>query len=184
MSSNEVERIYSEIISIKDMISKCGTPSDIVAYEAIAAKSLMLSSASYFEKAVREVLIKHAESMFNSTALISFLDNQALNRKYHSLFAWDTTNINMFLRLFGSEFYDFVKPKLTDENIISAIREFMFLGRTRNDLVHKNFSEYPIEITSEEIKRKFDTALPLMTFLAQCLFEFEQVKLQAQDFND
>jgi len=184
MSSNEVERIYSEIISIKDVISKGGAPSDIVAYEAIAAKGLILSTASYFEKAVRELLIKHAESMFNSAALISFLDNQALYRKYHTLFDWERTNINKFIRLFGNYFFDFMEPRLTDEKIKNAIREFMFLGRTRNELVHNNFSEYPIEITSEDIKGKFDIALPLIAFLSQSLSEFEQANPKTPDSND
>ncbi|MGD0885387.1 MAG: HEPN domain-containing protein [Thermodesulfovibrionales bacterium] len=184
MSGNEIERIYSEIISIKDVISRDGTPSDIVAYEAIAAKSLILSTASYFEKVVRELLIKHAESIFNSTALISFLDKQALYRKYHTLFDWDRTNINKFIRLFGNEFYDFMEPRLTDEKMINAIKEFMFIGQIRNELVHNNFSEYSIEITSEDIKRKFDMALPLMPFLVRSLVEFEQAKLQAPASND
>jgi len=184
MRSNEIERIYSEIISIKDVISKDGTPSDVVAYEALAVKSLILSTASYFEKAVRELLIKHAESMFYSTALTSFLDKQALYRKYHTLFDWEKTNINKFIRLFGNEFVNFMEQRLADEKIKDAIKEFMFIGQTRNELVHNNFSEYSIEITSEDIKKKFDIALPLMPFLVRSLFEFEQAKPPAPDSND
>ena len=85
--STEVERIYSELISIKAAVE--GSPSDLVAFEATAAKSLLLAAASYFEKAVCEIIKNHARSVWNSLALVSFLDKQALERKFHSFFDWN-----------------------------------------------------------------------------------------------
>lgn len=182
--SNEVERVYSELASVKDSISKNGSASDLVAFESIAAKSFILAAASYFEKAVCDLLVKHAENMSKSTTLVSFLDKQALNRKYHTLFNWEAANINKFLRLFGNDFFEFMGPKLAEDKIRTAAKEFLFLGQTRNELVHNNFSEYSLQITTEDIKGKFDTALPLMAFLAQSLEEFEQSRLQAPNSDD
>lgn len=179
--SNEVERIFSELVSIKEVIDKNGSPSDNVAFEPIATKTITLAAASYFEKAVCEILKKHAESMSNSTALVSFLDNQALNRKYHTFFDWKSTNINAFVRLFGNQFYVFMEPKLAEENIKNSIKEFIFIGQTRNELVHNNFSNYSIQLTLKDIKGKFDVALPLMAFLAESLSQFDAVVASEND---
>ncbi len=170
--STEVERIYSELISIKALVE--GSPSDIVAFEAIAAKSMLLATASYFEKAVCEIIKNYAKSVWDSMVLISFLDKQALYGKYHSLFDWNSSNINKFIKLFGNEFYQFIEPSLTEDHVKAAIKEFMLLGRLRNDLVHNNFSEYPMQFTSKEIKTKFNIAFPLIRFLAESLTKFEQ----------
>jgi hypothetical protein len=182
--SNEIERIYSELTSIKEVITKNGSPSDIVAFEAIAAKSLLLAAASYFEKTVLELILKHAEKVTNSTAVVSFLDRQALKRKYHFLFDWESTNINKFIRLFGDRFGDFMAPRLAEETIKTAVKDFVFIGQTRNELSHNNFSEYSMQMTAEDIKSKFDSALPLVTFLAKSLNEFELVEWAEQDSRD
>jgi hypothetical protein len=174
--SNEIERIYLEITSIKEVVSRNGSPSDIIAFETIAAKSLLLAAASYFEKAILDLIKNHAGNMSNSKAIVSFIDRQALNRKYHMLFDWESNNINKFIRLFGSNFNDFMTPKLTEENVKNAVKEFMFIGQTRNDLAHNNFSEYSMQLTLEDIKTKYDVAFPLMAFLADSLKEFELVK--------
>jgi len=172
--SNEIERFYSEILSIKEILNNTSMPSDVVAFEAMAAKSLVLATGSYFEKAVRDLLITHIETMSSSVTLLSFLDKQALSRRFHTMFDWDRENINKFIRLFGKEFQEFVEPHLKKEKISSSIKEFIFICRMRNELVHNNFSEFPIEITFDEVKQKFDIALPLLEFLSQSLIQCEQ----------
>jgi hypothetical protein len=174
--STEVERIYSEIAALKETIAKSGTPSDLVAFESLAAKCILLAAASYYEKAVCSIVVEYAQNAGASEVFLEFLNNQALNRKYHTLFEWDRNNVNKFIRLFGNSFFKFLESKLAADNIKEAAKEFMFLGRSRNMLVHDNFAEYALDITAEDIKKKFDVALPLLAFFAESLIEFGKEK--------
>ncbi len=176
--SNEVDRIYSELNAIKGVITDMGSPSDIVAFEPIASKSMLLATTSYFEKVICEMIMNHAERMSKATTIVSFIDKQALRRKYHTLFNWEKSNINKFIRLFGPQFSEYIEPQLNKDEIKSAVKEFMLLGQMRNELVHNNYSEYPMQMTTGDIKGKFDTALPLMVFLAESLSQFELARLQ------
>ncbi len=171
--STEVERIYCEISSLKKIIDEHGGPSDIVAFEALAAKCLLLAAASYYEKTVCGIIERHAKDIGASDAFVEFINNQALSRKYHTLFDWEKSNVNKFVRLFGGLFFKFMETKLACDDIKEAAREFMALGQGRNLLVHNNFAEYAMGLTSEDIKNKFDAALPLMTFFAESLRAFE-----------
>lgn len=173
--NTEVERIYLEIVSARDIISKHGTASDIIAFEAMAAKYVLLSAASYFEKTVCDAILKYAESAGTSPAILSFIDGQALKRKYHTLFDWECSNINKFIRLFGNDFFKFMEPKLAEDGVRNAIQEFLFLGQTRNALVHDNFAEYKLDVTADDIKAKFDSACPLMNILTDSFAEFDRI---------
>ncbi len=150
--STEVTRTYLELNSIKRVVLDHGMPSDIIAFEAMAAKCFLLAAASYFEKATCAVIRNHTERITGSLAIVSFLDKQALERKYHTLFDWKQSNINKFIRLFGNEFYNFVAPVLDRDKEKNAAIEFMTLGQMRNKLVHENFSEYLLEHTLDDIK--------------------------------
>ena len=94
---NEVERIYQELIALRTIIGKAESPSDQNAFEALAAKTLLLASASYFERLICENIADAARSSGTSDALIQFIVKQGLNRKYHALFNWRNNNINEFL---------------------------------------------------------------------------------------
>jgi hypothetical protein len=103
--STEFGRIYCEILSLKKIVDQHGEPSDIVAFEALAAKCLLLAAASYYEKTVCGIIEKHAKDIGASEAFVEFINNQALSRMYHTLFDWEKSNINKFVRLFGGSFF-------------------------------------------------------------------------------
>jgi len=126
-------------------------------------KVIILSSASYFEYRIQNILIGFvAEKSGNNNELISFFKKRAIGMQYHSLFTWGEKNdpdkpgknANTFLSLFGDEFKQKVGQEINNNDVLSeAMKAFLEIGHLRNILVHSNFAVYPMDdnITSDEI---------------------------------
>jgi hypothetical protein len=59
-----------------------------------------------------------------------------------------------------------------DAQLREAIRAFIELGRTRNQLVHQNFAIFPLEKTAEEIYNLYKNALLFVEGFPSKLREF------------
>lgn len=115
-------------------------------------KSILLASASYFERQVTDLISEYAQSCSNDEKIIFFIKNKALSRQYHTLFNWDAKNCNAFLGLFGDEFKKQFGEKVSkDDQLDKSIKDFLEIGRERNRLVHQNFGSYSLEKTADEI---------------------------------
>lgn len=115
-------------------------------------KSILLASASYFERQVTDLISEYAQSCANDERIIFFIQNKALSRQYHTLFDWNAKNCNAFLGLFGDEFKNQFREKVSkDGQLDKAIKDFLEIGRERNRLVHQNFGSYSLEKTADEI---------------------------------
>ena len=44
--------------------------------------------------------------------LVSFVNNKAISRQYHTYFSWKDTNANSFFGLFGDIFSNFIKQEV------------------------------------------------------------------------
>lgn len=55
-----------------------------------------------------------------------------------------------------------------------ASTEFLYIGQQRNELVHNNFAEFPLEITSEDIRKKYPSALQIIPIISTALADFEE----------
>ena len=117
------------------------------------AKTLLLSTASYFEsKMTANVIQVFHDATNGSLALVSFVRSKAVARRYHDWFAWDAHNANRFFSAFGEDFAGFMKAKLnTDSDMNEAIQAFMEIGRRRNALVHENYATFPLDKTATEV---------------------------------
>lgn len=169
MAETDVDRVYAELKAVIEVVRVGGDVSDVVAIEAIAAKSLLLAAASHFERAIGDVIRGVAEESGTKLTYRHFIDKQALDRKYHTMFAWEAKNINRFLGLFGKESAARMAEAAKDDDISAAISDFILLGATRNLLVHENFAGFSLELTFEEVYARFESAVRLVDWLTQQL---------------
>lgn len=56
-----------------------------------------------------------------------------------------------------------------DEKLRTSEVDFVELGKQRNLLVHENFAEYDVNITVEEIYKKYKSACDFISFIATVL---------------
>lgn len=150
-------------------------------YKAQYSKVMLLSTASYFESKIIQIMF----DMLNpSTCSIThgFMETKALKRQYHTLFNWDQSNANQFFSLFGTEFKGFMKARLAeDTELNSSISDFMVLGSTRNKLVHGNYATFQLTLTAEDIFAKFENAIKFVDSLIPLSDEFRRVQFEASE---
>lgn len=124
-------------------------------------KGLLLSIASMFENRVMEIIESfYVKNTSNNIMAIEFVKSKGLKRQYHTFFNWNSSNANTFFSLFGKAFKEEMTAKVkADEDFEKGIKSFISLGELRNRLVHKNFAEFNIEKTADEIYSEFKQAL-------------------------
>lgn len=167
---SEVDRIRAELLSLREIIHKTDSMSDINAFEAFAAKTLLMAAASYFEKRICDDILQIAETFGTNAIFVNFIEKQALSRKFHTMFNWDARNINSFLGLFGDEFKKTCSDEIKNSEIrLQSIRDFIFINSYRNLLVHNNFSTFNLNVSFEDIWNKFESAIKVPDWLAEKL---------------
>jgi len=124
-------------------------------------KTILLSSASFFEKEICSTVIEFAKSHTdNNELIIAIIKQKAVSRQYHTYFNWESANANVFFGLFGDDFKTRMSKKVKeDENLEKAIKSFLEIGRERNKMVHQNFAEVVIDKTAEEIYKLYQSSL-------------------------
>ena len=133
-------------------------------------KSLLLSAASYFETQISNAVHDFSvNASKGKSALVSFVDNKALKRQYHTFFNWDANNANQFLGLFGEDFKKKARAQIKEYELDAAERAFIIIGRDRNSLVHQNYIEAPVNSTFEEIYDRYVSACDFVEFIVQIL---------------
>lgn len=164
--NSPVTKLYSDFEKLKDFLLSNGQLDHYNMIQRDYQKILLISSASYIETIVQEVIINYVDYNSSHELILNFLKNKAISRQYHTYFNWDGNNINSFLGLFGSEFKSDISNKIkNDEKTKNNIKSFLELGNLRNELVHQNFINYTIQKTPEEIKTLFDNALLAVKFM-------------------
>ena len=178
--NNPVEQLRNEYKEIGDFLLKQNEVSLLNDLNKHFRKILILSAGSYFEYRITFILSNFAREKSNGDIrIINFLEKQAINQRYFSLFSWGEKdkpespgkNANAFFRLFGNEFGSTVEAEIKENNEIEkSIRAFLEIGHLRNILVHSNFAEYVYEQkTPEEIFTLFKTAEPFLDYLMEKL---------------
>lgn len=130
-------------------------------------KILLLSCASYYESQITDIIRKFVKMHSNDEKILIFVDNKAIQRQFHTLFDWESSNINKFLGLFGSEFKRKVSKDITDNNLQEYIKAFLTIGNERNKMVHDNFLEYKLNKTFEEIVELHNKAIKFIEYLKE-----------------
>ncbi|WP_375583254.1 HEPN domain-containing protein [Cyclobacterium xiamenense] len=170
--SEIIKRIYENNNALIEYLDTMQQPSFRIEAELNFKKGLLLSIASLFEKEVTDILTEFVSKKSNTNELVvSFFNNKAIKRQYHTLFSWDSSNANSFFGLFGNDFKNKMKERVrSEERFERAIKSFLALGNLRNQLVHKNFAEFHIDKTAKELHDEFYEAL---YFIAELKNELE-----------
>jgi hypothetical protein len=152
-----VERLYEENARLREFLAQAGETSFLVAVDDQFRKTLLLAIASQFEHSISNAIIAYAiGATSGDNALVSFVRAKAIARQYHTFFNWDAANANHFFGLFGDSFKEFILGRVAGRaDLQTGIRSFMTLGSLRNHLVHKDYATFPLDKTSEEIRRLY-----------------------------
>ena len=147
-----VELLYRDTAELDKFLMSQNEVSLRIAADANLRKSLLLASASYFERQITELILDYARSCSLDARIVSFIEKKALSRQYHTLFTWDGKNCNSFLGLFGEDFKKAFSGRVsTNEKLEQSVKDFLEIGRERNRMVHQDFGQFSLEKTSEEI---------------------------------
>jgi len=141
-------------------------------------KVLLVSAASYFEYEVANAVLGFANSSSNENpALLSLIKAKVIERQYHTYFQWEGQNANKFFSLFGERFLAECKASVkAQRDLDESIRAFLEIGSTRNQMMHENFSTFPMDKTAEEVYALYQRAEGFLDFVKERLASLVGVK--------
>lgn len=171
-----IDSLFKEFTDLLDFLDRSKEISLRSTVDANFKKTLALSAASYFEDEIRTILTRFVDVKSNSNTLLnSFVRNKAIARQYHTFFDWRGNNANTFFSLFGDEFKrSAIEDIKADPELTKAIKDFLDLGNTRNELAHLNFANIELDKTAEEVYRQFQQARKFIAFVDTKLNEFQE----------
>lgn len=172
--------LNNEYKSIIEFLNTSGQPTLSTDVDKYFKKVITLSSASYFEHRIQEILINFIsmETNWNNKA-VSFFKKKAVDMQYHTYFNWGEknapdkpgNNANAFFAMFGDDFKKSAESEIKKSAKLEAsVKAFLALGHLRNILVHSNFAAYEFENkTTEDIFKMYESSLIFITFLEKKL---------------
>lgn len=174
---NILNREYQSIVGFLNSNAQPSLSSDVNRY---FKKVIALSSASYFEHRIQEILIQFiSKETNNNSRAISFFKKKAIGMQYHTYFTWGEKNdpdkpgknANSFFALFGDEFKKEVEAEIkASVELEVAVKAFLEIGHLRNILVHSNFAAYDIENkTAEEIFKLYEKGVLFIKYVEEKL---------------
>lgn len=163
---DEYDRFQDNIKDLNEEISKNNTfVSLLFDYRQEYTKVFLIFCATSFEKKITSYLPQLLR-IENCPVKNNFFYTMFLNRKYHTLFDWNSNNANCFIGLFSTE----VKTKLSnlrDNN--SEFKEcekaFINLGRFRNMIVHDGIINYSFPTKIEDVYHMFEQSLEFISIV-------------------
>lgn len=164
---------YQSIIEFLDQSAQPSLSSDVNRY---FKKVIALSSASYFEHKIQDILVQFiTKETANNSLAINFFKKKAVGMQYHTYFTWGVKdrpdkpgkNANTFFALFGDDFKRQVETEIKGStDLEGAVKAFLEIGHLRNILVHSNFAAYDIENkTANEIFSLYKRGLPFIEYM-------------------
>ncbi|MCD8189331.1 MAG: hypothetical protein LUD78_03785 [Clostridiales bacterium] len=171
MENNHIEQQYRDSKDLCNYLMGKGEISFATYIDNTYKKILVLSAASFFESTISKLISEYANKVSGTDKrIVSLIEQKVVERQYHTLFDWNANNTNAFFKLFGDETKNKVRSQINaDDQLKRAEKDFIELGRQRNLLVHKNFAEYDVNITVDEIYSKYKSACNFITYLFSVL---------------
>lgn len=159
-----VDDAYANFNSLSAAVSNSDLSALNFANE-IGAKTLLIAAAGDLERRFCGALLSLFQRQNTPAHLVSFVEHQALDRKFHTLFNWKTNNANGFIGLFGEDKKEELKDILNKEPYDSQLKDFLYIGRTRNEIVHIGLTTASIGNTMDEVYSKYRSALSFVNFI-------------------
>ena len=173
--STVVDQLHENFTYLLSVLDNAGELSLRTVADDNFRKSLLLAATSYFERRMTETVLTFVEDATNRNVLIAALvRNKAVSRQYHTWFQWTGSNANSFFGLFGSDFRDFMKRKVRDDQgLDDSVRAFLELGNERNRIVHQDYGALALEKTTEEIHALYCRAMNFVEMVPAALRDFD-----------
>lgn len=173
-----IDTLYAEYLDIVSFLNDKSQPSLSSDTDRYFKKIIVLSSASFFEHEIQNILVNFISMSTNDNLkLINLLKKKAIGGNYHTFFAWGEKNnpdkpgknANVFFSLFGDDFKIEVQEIIkNNENLSGSIKAFLEIGHLRNILVHSNFAAYNLDNkTTEEIYELHKKSVDFIEFIRQ-----------------
>lgn len=165
--STPIQKLIDNYCELYNFLVKQGEISQSIQVNEHYRKILLLSCASYYERQITQIIKDFIVLKTEDDRIISFVNNKAINRQYHTYFQWEqTNNINHFLGLFGTEFKKVISEEIKSSDELSKqISSFLEIGAERNKMIHQNFLEYQLEKTFDEIVILHNDALEFINYI-------------------
>ena len=172
--NNRVEELWHDHASLVDYLQAKRQLQLLSRVHDSFRKTLIIAAASYFEVQFTEIIVGLYDEADRGTGILSeFVRRKAIGRSFSSLFAWDSSNANYFYNLFGPKFAESMKKRVQhDGGLADSVNAFLEIGYLRNELVHKNYADFQLNKTLEEIYECYQKATHFLTTFPTVVGEF------------
>lgn len=164
---NSIDELYERHIELYNYLIGEGKISYAIQINEEFRRSLVLAAASHFEAEMQKILISHAKVRSNDRAeIVSLIEIKVIKRQYHTWFNWDDLKDGPFWAMFGKEFKAAREREIRSIPVLlESSRAFLEIGRLRNNIVHRNFADFEVDKTVEEIYSLYNKA---KTYVSYC----------------
>jgi hypothetical protein len=163
MTAAHVDNLLEEYSTLRQLLLDGGEPSLAAAIERVYPKVMVVAVASYFEDAVTNSIAEFCRESVTESSIHEFVRNKGLSRQYHTLFNWNSKNLNTFYGLFGEDAkYRHKKWVQECEANADAVLAFLEIGSLRNTLVHQDFADFALEKTALDVHHLYNRAMPFV----------------------
>ena len=171
MSREHINKFYADHAALGEFLLQNGELSFAVEAGNNFRRSLVLAVASFFEHEISEIIRQmpalHAEG---NTMLTALIETKAISRQYHTYFDWNNMTANPFFGSFGDSCKAAFQAKTkADAAFKASVNAFLELGQTRNRLVHRNYVQFDVDKTAEDIYAQFKLALDFLDYIRATL---------------
>ena len=175
-----IDSLFKETKDIVSKLEETGEISFASDANKHFTKIFVLSTASYFEEKIKDIIIEYFDKHTSQNdRILSFVKKKAISLQYHTYFKWgeinnlekSKNNANSFFSLFGQSFKKEIDAIIKkDEKLEESVKCFLELGHSRNILVHSNFAAYSnITKTIDEYYDVYKKALDFVSFFEEHL---------------
>lgn len=172
--NNRIEELWNDHASLVDYLQANRQLQLLSRVHDSFRKTLIIATASYFEVQLTEIIVDLYEEVDQGTGVLSeFVKKKAIGRGFSSLFHWDSPNANYFYKWFGPDFATSMRCKVReDRELDESVKAFLEIGHLRNELVHKNYADFQLNKTLEEIYECYQKATHFLTTFPTVVGEF------------
>lgn len=171
MSGSLVDELHRDHLELVSLLRNGGQISFASSASKTHSKVLILAAASYFEHRITDAVMYFFRLRTNGDpSAESFVRNRAVDRKYHTYFNWDGRNVNTFFSSFGDPVSkDWKKKFQADQELQDSVRAFLWIGNTRNQIVHNNFVTFALDKTADEVYDEYTKSIYFISELEKAL---------------
>ena len=166
-----VESLWNNLVNLEQNVPKYD-PMILVDTRSVFAKTMILAAGNWLERRTLHVLVDFANSVASQPTLAYFVKTRALDRKFHTLFDWESGKVNSFLGKFDTGFKEKVLQAVQENNdVLLASHDFVNLVAQRNVLAHSSRLADEAQFTAADVRTKFYNAAGWVSWIGRFLVD-------------